>query len=243
MVVHAVVALCDNRSQGIVPVPARLGNGQDPDNNLYWGAMYGVRAYLTRRAGWKIVQKSSKRSTNVLDRIVLHTTVHRYGRKVDAYLVAEAWDGRKIKAATERFLTLAAGREHEVMDIKSGQGARKLNAGGAAHLVVYVGHNGLMDFSMDRLPADLKNSEARSAIALACKSRSYFAARLKHAGAHSLLLTTGPMAPEAYTLDAVIRSWAAGEQREKIVERAAEAYHKYQKCGMMAARRLFFSEP
>ena len=43
VVVHVVVALCDNEHQGIVPVPATLGNGQDPRNNLYWGALYGVR--------------------------------------------------------------------------------------------------------------------------------------------------------------------------------------------------------
>ncbi|MGC6431949.1 MAG: hypothetical protein ACON5F_12965 [Jejuia sp.] len=37
--IHVYVALCDNINQGIVPVPAKLGNGQDPKNNLYWGAM------------------------------------------------------------------------------------------------------------------------------------------------------------------------------------------------------------
>ena len=34
-VVHVIVALCDNRYQGIVPVPERIGNGDDPRNNLY----------------------------------------------------------------------------------------------------------------------------------------------------------------------------------------------------------------
>jgi len=34
LVAHVIVALCDNESQGIVPVPARLGNGQDPGSNL-----------------------------------------------------------------------------------------------------------------------------------------------------------------------------------------------------------------
>lgn len=35
-IVHVLVALCDNEHQGIVPVPARLGNGEDPERNLYW---------------------------------------------------------------------------------------------------------------------------------------------------------------------------------------------------------------
>jgi hypothetical protein len=34
-VVHVFVALADNAHQGIVPVPARLGNGDDAAANLY----------------------------------------------------------------------------------------------------------------------------------------------------------------------------------------------------------------
>lgn len=35
--IHIFVALCDNKYQGIVPVPAKIGNGQDPDNNFILG--------------------------------------------------------------------------------------------------------------------------------------------------------------------------------------------------------------
>lgn len=48
-VVHVVVALCDNKYQGIVPVPAMIGNGQDPSNNLYWGAAYGVKTFMKKQ--------------------------------------------------------------------------------------------------------------------------------------------------------------------------------------------------
>ena len=40
-VAHVIVALADNRYQGIVPVPPAIGNGDDPDRNLYWGTRYG----------------------------------------------------------------------------------------------------------------------------------------------------------------------------------------------------------
>ena len=54
-VVHVFVALCDNRHQGIVPVRAELGNGQDPRTNLYWGARQargvGARRLRERRPG------------------------------------------------------------------------------------------------------------------------------------------------------------------------------------------------
>ncbi len=32
--IYIYVALCDNKYQGIVPVPAKIGNGQDPNNKL-----------------------------------------------------------------------------------------------------------------------------------------------------------------------------------------------------------------
>jgi hypothetical protein len=47
------------------------------------------------------------------------------------------------------------------------------------------------------------------------------------------------MAPEAYVLNAAVEGWLAGESGEQVRERAAKAYHSYQKCGLRAARGLF----
>lgn len=55
--IHVLVALCDNKYQGIVPVPAKIGNGQDPDNNLYWGCSYGIRSYFKKSKAWKLVRQ------------------------------------------------------------------------------------------------------------------------------------------------------------------------------------------
>ena len=46
------------------------------------------------------------------------------------------------------------------------------------------------------------------------------------------------MAPEAYTLKAAIDGWIKKETDIEIRERAAQAYHKYQKCGINGARNL-----
>jgi hypothetical protein len=46
--IHVFVALADNQHQGIVHVPARLGNGDDPARNLYWGAAFGVRTFFLK---------------------------------------------------------------------------------------------------------------------------------------------------------------------------------------------------
>lgn len=58
--IHVYVALCDNKYQGIVPVPKAIGNGQDPDNNLYWGCGYGIRTYFKKSTEWKLLKKEKK---------------------------------------------------------------------------------------------------------------------------------------------------------------------------------------
>lgn len=47
------------------------------------------------------------------------------------------------------------------------------------------------------------------------------------------------MAPEAYTLKAALDGWIANEDAENVRQRAAQAYNKYQHCGLHAAQRLF----
>ena len=59
------------------------------------------------------------------------------------------------------------------------------------------------------------------------------------AKANPILWTTHLMAPEAYTLEAAIEGWIANESGQEIDERAAQAYNKYQKCGIKGARNLF----
>jgi hypothetical protein len=109
--------------------------------------------------------------------------------------------------------------------------------------LAYVGHNGLMDFSLESpAPAEIE-SPARSAIVLACASKSYFLDHLQAANAHPLLLTTGLMAPEAYTLDSAIRAWVEKRTTATVGHAAAAAYDRYQHCGLTAARRLFWGEP
>jgi hypothetical protein len=230
--IHVFVALCDNQHQGIVPVPAKLGNGEDPANNLYWGAMYGVKTYLGNSKNWTLVTTAKAPSDPVLERVVFrHVTS-------GAYLVADAYRGDKIKNAMTDFLNAAAGNTAGTLKLdKVSLGIR-----GAADLVAYVGHNGLMDFGVDQVTPD-KDATPKDAIVLACKSKPYFLPRLTLLKSKPVLLTTGLMAPEAYTLDAALTGWLEKEPAEKIVERAARAYSKYQKCTQKAAKRLFYSDP
>jgi hypothetical protein len=45
---HVSVALAENVHQGIVPLAAALGNGDDPGRNPYWDAAFGVRTLFRR---------------------------------------------------------------------------------------------------------------------------------------------------------------------------------------------------
>ena len=239
IIVHVIVALCDNENQGIVPVGKKLGNGQEPSDNLYWGAAYGVRSYMTGKGKWKRVKADTLSDTGILERIVLKKSISRSGKTVTTYIIAEAWDGSRIKEAMQRFMDMSAGGEGMTLPL---DGTDTIRAGGEAHLIAYVGHNGLMEFRPDRYPAADTTRPPRSALALACASKPYLLQPLQYAGAHPLLLTTNLMAPEAYSLDAAIAGFVAGKKTDAIHTDVAKAYNTYQKCGLTGAKRLFSVE-
>ncbi len=62
--IHVFVALCDNKNQGIIPVPKSLGNGQNPATNLYWGATYGVKNFFAKKSPHWALLKVMKNPTN-----------------------------------------------------------------------------------------------------------------------------------------------------------------------------------
>jgi len=226
-VVHVYVALCDNANQGIVPVSAELGNGQSARTNLYWGAMYGVKTFLHNSPDWRKLTCRRNPRENVLDRCVFRS------RDSSVIVVAEAYDGAHIRQTVTDFLEAASGAARDTLYLAHDM----IVCGGASDLVVYVGHNGLMDFSLDSYPKAV-DSTRRDVIILACASKSYFGPALDSAGAYPLLWTTGLMAPEAYTLHAAIGAWAKGWSDSTIAREAAAAYHHYQTCGLRAAQNL-----
>ncbi len=227
-VIHVFVALCDNVNQGIVPVPEKIGNGEAPASNLYWGCGYGVKSFFKLKSpDWKLVKTIKNPTTNILERCIFkHKTE-------DVTLVADAYRGIKIKDAIVDFFKASAGKSTTTIKYDN----TTINAGGSSDLVAYVGHDGLMEFSIDNYPVNTDNKK-RDAIMLSCISKEYFSEGIKKAKAYPLVWTTGLMAPEAYTLEAAIEGWVKKETNDQIRLRAAQAYHKYQKCGINGAKRL-----
>ena len=229
--VHVFVALADNQNQGIVPVPAKLGNGQDPAHNLYWGSAYGVKTYFSHASQWMIVSCVQEPKSHVVERCTFRH------RTQNVYLVADAYQGNAIQTAILDFLDAASGLKPETISVSTDGRALAFTAGGGANLIAYVGHDGLMDFTLPRL-SHQQNYSKREAVILACASKSFFAEPLRATGAYPALWTTGLMAPEAYTLKAALDGWVNQEDYEQIRNRAAAAYNQYQHCGVKAARRL-----
>ncbi|MGE9312032.1 hypothetical protein ACLOAU_10310 [Niabella sp. CJ426] len=224
--IHILVALCDNKYQGIVPVPAKIGNGQDPDNNLYWGCGYGVRTYFKKSSNWTFIKTLKGQGVKMQRLVFKH-------KQKNSYLIADAYNGMYIKDCTVDFLKSCSGQLKDVLDVDG----KHIGINGNASLLAYVGHDGLMDFSLSE---SFRNADGRKrdAIMLACISKKYFAPHLSQTQARPLIWSTGLMSPEAYTLHDALNAYLDKQSPEAIRTAAAKAYAKYQKCSEKAARNL-----
>lgn len=226
-VIHILVALCDNENQGIVPVPAFLGNGEDTVRNLYWGAAYGVKTYFGKSQNWQKLATIANPKEGVLERIIFkHKTQN-------VYLIADAYRGSKMKETINDFFSAVSGEKLENVAVNN----QTIQVLGSANVVAFVGHNGLMDFQLEKEIVKKDDAE-RDAIVLACASRNYFAEHLKKTSAKPLLWTSNLMAPEAYILHDALEGWIRGETASQVQTRAASAYAKFQRISVKSASRL-----
>jgi hypothetical protein len=229
-VIHLFVALCDNKYQGIVPVPANIGNGQNPATNLYWGCGYGISTFFRKSKSWQLEKTYTFTDSIVLQRLLFKHTKSNY------YLVADAYNGKCIKKCTIDFFNSCSGLDNEVLKVNNVH----IGIKGYASLNGYIGHNGLMDFSLEQSFKN-KDGKKRDAIMLACISKKYFNPFIQQANANPLVWSTGFMSPEAYTLHDAIESYIKKEPAIDIRAAAANAYATYQKCSKKAATNLLVS--
>jgi hypothetical protein len=226
--IHVFVALCDNKYQGIVPVPAGIGNGQDPKSNLYWGAGYGVKSFFINKSKeWQLISSTKNPADHILERLLFKH------KSKNVYMLADAYDGQFIRQTTIDFLNAAAGKKETAI----GAGSQQLYFNGASDLIAYIGHDGLMDFTLQQ-KFENTSKRKRESIILACYSKNYFTPHLKLSGTTPLLWTSGLMAPEAYTLHDALHEWVSDHSQQELRIAAAKAYSKYQKCSVKAAQNL-----
>ena len=224
--IHVFVALCDNKFQGIIPVPKSIGNGQDPANNLYWGCGNGIKSYFKKSNHWKLIEIRKMNDVR-LERIIFK---HRFS---NFYLIADAYNGMYIKNCTQDFLKSSCGELKDTVNVDN----TTLGIAGYSSLITYIGHDGLMDFNIDYKPINT-DSIKRNIIILACYSKHFFSSYLQKANVNPMLWTTNLMCPEAYTIHDAIQAYIDGENEEGIRNKGAKAYNRYQKSGEKAAKNL-----
>lgn len=192
----------------------------------------GVRltgcTFFSKSKKWKTLAKFENPKPNVLERIAFE---HVSG---GIFTVADAYRGSKMKEMIDDYFAAATGNLLENVEING----TTLQIAGSADLIAFIGHNGLMDFKLDSVPKS-KQTEEQDAIILACASRNYFSKHLRKTNAKPLLWTTNLMAPEAYILHDALEGWVANESDERVRDRGAAAYAKYQRISQKAADSLF----
>lgn len=213
--VAVFVALCDNATQGIVPVPAKIGDGDKPEANLYWGCSDGFSGCFRASKAWKLQRKEVPEDKRIFERLVY---LHESGT---IEVTAEAWRGSEIKACLTAFETaLVSGNQD---------------------LCAYIGHNVLTDGEVP--PPEKKAAKPTDAIVLCCISDRYFKDRLTNLGAKPVLLTTQLMYPGAFLLRDGLPVWAQGRSELEIRQAAATAYAWNQKISSKAAAGVFSKLP
>lgn len=236
-VIHAFVALCDNASQGIAPVPVKIGNGDDPDHNLYWGCDDGLRSVFSNNKAWQKLPTPAGGLDPDGDGPILQRLVFRH-KATGALLVGDAYRGHDIQTCMTHYFAALAG--HHPVTITAG--GSTFAAGGAAGLIAYIGHNGLMEFKVEvPLPTPAVKTVPRAAIALCCLSQSHFRLHLERIGAHPLILTRQLMYPAAQLLREGIAGWLEGADAAACTARAAAAYATNQNISRKAAAGVLAS--
>lgn len=233
LVVHVLVPLCDNENQGIVPVNKQLGDGMNLKTNLYWGAGYGIKSYFKKYGGWKLMHSVLDSSATVLERCVFYK---KNAKGTEIYLVADAYRGDKMKECLHDFFRSLGGWKNET-DTVSG---KNLSLYSGADLLVFNGHDGLMDDTVKMYYS--KDSVEREAVSISCYSKHFFNPYYENCGAYPLTGTSGLLAPEAYVLAAIIDSWAELKSANEIRIAAGDGYYsKHPKSTQSGARGLFTS--
>lgn len=210
--IHVFVALADNASQGIAPVPAKIGNGDDANENLYWGSSEGFRSIFGRSKSWKLEKTEADPTPEILER-----RSFRHASK-DCVLVAEAWRGKNIHQCLEAFFANLHDRRSD--------------------LTAFIGHNGLMDAPVAASVLDA-SGKSTDAIILCCISGSYFKPHLEALKARPVLTTEQLMYPGSFLLRDALEVWLRNGSRPEIRMAAAKAYAANQGISIKAAAGVF----
>lgn len=209
--VKVFIALCDNISHGIVKVPAKISKGNIPAENLYWGCNDGLSSYFKFSKEWKLLRSEKTTDPHILECLIFSN------KTLNIELTAEAWRGSDISTCLQAFETALISGKHQ--------------------LVVYIGHNVLMDKVI--IPPANPATISCDAMVLCCKSEEYFRKRLRKLQVRPVLLTKQFMYPGSFLLHDTLSPWLKDRSLAEIRLAAAGAYAHNQKISTKSAMGVF----
>jgi len=226
LVVEVHVPLCDNTI--IACGNAKLGDGDNPDTNLYWSTTPGFGEWFGHH-GWTRVGKLAAGHTGDADVLAVHvysrtiaTPARWRARGVPARytidLVVRAWRGTAIDRALAAYAADVSGKGTRRVVV----GDTTIDAGGAAQIVAWVGHNRLMD--LDRFAWPAAGATAKGMIAIACDTAPYMEAEVTAPTRVPLLMTRDLLFANAAPLEATVLAFATGGGYTQMRRDAAVAY-------------------
>ncbi|MGE0403144.1 MAG: hypothetical protein AB7T06_40935 [Kofleriaceae bacterium] len=229
LVVEVHVPLCDNNI--IACGNAKLGDGDNPETNLYWSTTPGFGSWFNRkRGGWKRVLKLREGETGDKDVLALHVYRRHVSTpaawrkrgapsKFEIDIVVHGWRGSAIDRALAAYAADISNPSARAIKIDD---TSTLEAGGAAQIVAWVGHNRLMDLEAFAWPAP--GTATKGTIAIACHTAAYMEDEVPSSTRVPLLMTRDFLFANAAPLEAAVLAFASGGSYAKIRLDAATAY-------------------
>ena len=220
LIVHILVPLCDNENQAIVPVHNSLGNGMNLRTNLYWGAGYGIKTHFKRLRAWKLLKQIPNKDSVVLERLIFKK---KYPNGTNVIFVADAYRSDKMIQCLTDYFNALSGVGNDTIQADS----VKYDLRHSSDLVIFNGHNGLMENYIEYIPP--ASERPRDAAAMACASYDYFNPRLIALKAYPFLMTQELLPPEAYIAEALVDNWTFIKSPEQTLNAGGDAVAKIHK--------------
>ncbi|MCA9593561.1 MAG: hypothetical protein KC776_09635 [Myxococcales bacterium] len=238
LVVEVFVRLCSEKRGGPCGKHEGAGEADNLDDNIYWGAVWGARRYLSRGyLGWKPVETGPGESWE-LERAVFSRNLSgaRWGVSgdIEQIVVLHAIHGDSGEEALSRFRDRASGGGS--VHLKDGRDV-------SVHVVGFMGRNPLLKNGKVPKEVDLPDSSSSSgaipSFSIAAHSRETLGPWLLGTGSRALLLARGPVASEAYILQSVLDGVGHNDNTWNVEQRTIKSYAKFQKISEKVSALYF----
>jgi hypothetical protein len=235
--VQIYVALCDNDSQGIVPVKnRRICDGEAPEQNLYWRTGGGIASYLQAQR-YRTLEYSELSAGPIAIRA-------RFAKELPAGASLRAQGIARVPVEVTALAYRGAHIASAMFDFVRAVHAEPATGRDAPHVVGYIGHDYFLDGYDPRELARAREGSSQlqqGVFALSCLGNRYIRPEITRPNAHILVLNRGLTYPGAWTVGGLLSGLARGDSLPAIHRLAAQRFADGQKKPYGAILRSFAS--